>query len=138
MRTALRDEAGTGLIGTVAGVTAFLFLLLFTVQVTATLFATSTTTAAGYDAARSVAAATVDHHDPVAVDRAVRVAETRFRRLLGRAGRDADLDWDVGSGAVRLHVAVPAPAVLPVGVAAIGGLGRVERTFVVRVEQVQR
>lgn len=132
-----RDQSGTGLIGTVAGVTAFLFLLLFSVQVAATLHARSVTTAAGYDAARSVAAATVDHDDPVAVGRAVREAEARFRDLLGALGDDADLVWDLSDGSVRLRVAVVAPSVLPTGIGDATGLRRIERSFVVRTERLQ-
>jgi len=128
-------EAGTGLIGTVAGVTAFLFLLLFAVQVTVTLYATSTTEAAGYDAARTVAASSVDHGSPTSVAAAVRTAERQFRGLLGTRGEAAELTWDVDADHVRLHVVVEAPSILPSAIRDTSGLRRIERTFTVRIER---
>lgn len=127
-------ERGTGLIGTVAGVTAFLFLLLFAVQVTVSLYARSTTDAAGYDAARAVASSTVDHDDPAAVAEAARRAEEQFRSLLGRRGEDAMLDWEVEDHHVRLRVVLDAPSILPTGIRDTAGLRRIDRTFVVRIE----
>jgi hypothetical protein len=126
---------GTGLIGTVAGVTAFLFFLLFAVQVTVTLYATSTTNAAGYDAARSVAASSIDHDDAGAVRRATGTADQQFRALLGRRGDDAELRWDIDDDAVRLHVVVEAPSILPRAIRDTTRLRRIERTFVVRIER---
>lgn len=121
--------------GTVAGVTAFLFLLLFAVQVTATLYATSTTEAAGYDAARSVAAASAGG-TPASMGEAVRRAEAQFRDLLGRRGEDAELDWDIDEEHVSLHVVVDAPSILPSVIRDTAQLRRIERTFTVRVERV--
>ena len=40
------DEAGTGMVASVVGVTAFLVLLMFAVQLALNLYATSTVTAA--------------------------------------------------------------------------------------------
>lgn len=128
-------EAGTGLIGTIAGVAAFLCFLLFAVQVIVTLYARSTTTAAGYDAARAVASSSVDHDDPAAVARATVAAEARFRDLLGRRGDDATLRWDLGGDSIRLQVTVDAPAILPRSIRDTAGLRRIERTFVVRIER---
>lgn len=135
-RRPARGEAGTGLISTVAGVAAFLFFLLFSVQVAVTLYATSTTNAAGYDAARSVAGAEVDHRDPTAVRAAVQQAERQFRDLLGPRGDDADLTWAIDGDHVRLHVIVPAPTVVPPGLRDTELLRRIERTYVVRIERV--
>lgn len=128
-------EAGTGLIGTMAGVTAFLFLLLFAVQVIVTLHTASTTEAAGYDAARAVAASSVDHGDPVAVRRAAETAEGQLRDLLGRRGDGAEVSWDLVDDSVRLRVTVDAPSILPSSIRDTAGLRRIERTFVVRIEE---
>jgi hypothetical protein len=128
-------EAGTGLIGTSAAVGAFLLFLLFAVQVTLTLHATSVVTAAGYDAARIVAARQVDHHDEVALAAAERRAAGRFATLLGRAAAGADLHWIVGAESVELHVTVAAPHVLPSIVGGPTGIDQIDRTFVVRIEE---
>ncbi|MCB0976700.1 MAG: hypothetical protein KDB02_04510 [Acidimicrobiales bacterium] len=129
-------ESGTGLVGTVAGVTAFLFFLLFAVQVAVTLYATSTTNAAGYDAARAVASARIDHHDPREVRSATRDAERRLRDLLGERGDDANVTWELNGGAVHLHVVVDAPGIVPSSIRDTSGLRRIDRTFVVRIEEV--
>ncbi|CAN5808068.1 hypothetical protein BH24ACT2_BH24ACT2_15430 [soil metagenome] len=47
-----RSEAGTGLIGSIVGVTVFLVLLLFAVHLVLNLYGTSVVTAAAFDAAR--------------------------------------------------------------------------------------
>jgi len=47
-----RSEAGTGLIGSIVGVTVFLVLLLFAVHLVLNLYGTSIVTAAAFDAAR--------------------------------------------------------------------------------------
>lgn len=130
-------EAGTGLIGTSAAVAAFLLFLLFAVQLSVNLYATSTVTAAGYDAARGVASHRVDHGDPASVAAAQRMAETRFQTLLGRSARNARLDWTVDGTTVALRVRVDAPTVLPRRLGAKVGLDEVDRTFVVRVEQLR-
>ena len=49
------SEAGTGLLGSIIGVTIFLVLLLYAVQLALNLYATSTVTAVTFDAARQVA-----------------------------------------------------------------------------------
>jgi hypothetical protein len=51
------DETGSGLLGTLVGVTVFLVLLLFAVQLAVNLYATSAVTTGAYDAARKVAGA---------------------------------------------------------------------------------
>lgn len=131
----LHREHGTALIGTVAGVGAFLLFLLFAVQLTVTLYATSTTNAAGYDAARSVASANVDHRDHAAVAEAQRRAEEGFRELLGARGRTARLHWEIDGPNVVLRVVVDAPAILPSRVRDTSRMRRIERTFRVRIEE---
>lgn len=132
-----RSEAGTGLIATSAGVAAFLSLLLLAVQLAVNLTTISTVNAAGYDSARLVASHRVDHRDPGAVAAAERAAEARFHRLLGTAGRDAQFSWTVDADAVHLRVQVDPPAVLPRALGRSVGLDRVDRTYVVRIEEVR-
>lgn len=132
-----RSEAGTGLISTTAGVTVFLVLLLFAVQLSVNLLATTTVTAAGYDAARSVASRRVDHRDPAAVEGARRRAETAFRRVVGRAASGARFAWQIDGADVRLRVRMQAPAILPRTLGGAVGLDEVDRTFVVRVEELR-
>jgi hypothetical protein len=94
------DERGTGLIGTLAGVTAFLVLLLFATQVLVNLYATTTVTAVAFDAARIVAGGGGGPGSE-------RLAEAGARRQLGRAGESADFAWrwvDSDGDAARDHL----------------------------------
>lgn len=131
------EEDGTGLIGSAAGVAAFLLFLLFAVQLIANLYATSTVTAAGYDAARSVASASVDHRNPQAVAVAQQEAERHLRDLLGTMGRSAELSWSSDGDQIRLHLVVDSPGIIPSSVRDTTGLRRIDRTFVVRIEQTR-
>ena len=130
------DERGTALVGSTAGVVVFLVLLLFAVQLLANLYATSTVSAAGLDAARAVASRHVDHHSDAAVQAAQRRAEADFRQLTGRLGDDARLTWSADAEHVRLHVAVDAPTILPRTLAGPLAFAHIERTYVVRVEDL--
>lgn len=129
------EERGTGLIGSAAGVAAFLLFLLFALQLISNLYATSTVTAAGYDATRSVASAEVDHDDPASVATAQREAERHLRDLLGEMGQDAEFTWSSDGEQVRLRLVVDSPGILPSSVRDTTGLRRIDRTFVVRIEQ---
>ena len=126
------NEAGAGVISTVAGVTVFLVLLLFAVQVLVGLYATSVVTAATYDAAKVLAGA--DAGDS-AVGRAN--AEAGARNQLGRYGEKAAFDWENDAEVVRLHVQAPRPTLLPHTLVRGVGLADIERTVVVRVERVR-
>lgn len=128
-------ERGTGLIGSTAGALAFLGFLLFATQVTTHLGTTSTITAAGYDAARSVAAREVDHGDPAAVARAQEAAEQRLRTLLGPDGDRVQVRWSVDERTVRLRLTTTGPELLPDGLGHGAGLGAIDRSFAVRIEQ---
>jgi hypothetical protein len=130
-------EAGTGLIGTVSAVTAFLLLLLTAVQVSLGLAARSSVSAAGFDSARTVASRTVDHGDPSAVAAAERSAEARFARVVGPAGRSARFDWRLDAQAVHLRVRVRSPHVLPDRLASAVGTLEIDRTFTARIEEVR-
>jgi hypothetical protein len=81
----MRDEAGTGMVASVVGVTAFLALLMFAVQLSLNLYATSTVTAVAFDGARIVAGA---HGGPTAEAD----AEAHIRSLL--SGQDLQLTWE--------------------------------------------
>ncbi len=126
------DERGAGVIATVAGVTVFLVLLLFAVQILVGLYATSVVTAATYDAAKVLAGA--DAGDS-AVGRAN--AEAGARSQLGRYGQKADFGWENDAESVRLHVRAPRPTLLPLSLVRGVGLSDIERTVTVRVERVR-
>ena len=128
-------ESGTGLLSSAAAVGVFLILLLFAIQLTLSLAATSAVSAAGYDAARVVAARRVNHRDPAAVASAEREATGRFHTLLGRTAEGAALTWVVDTTSVRLRARVPLPRVLPPALGGAIGPDHVDRTFVVRIEQ---
>lgn len=130
------EERGTGVISSVAGISVFLVFLLFAVQLTVNLYATSTVTAAGYDAARVVASRRVDHANPVSVRRAEADAERGLRQLLGEIGRTAQITWSVDAQVVRLRISTESPGILPPVFARGVGRSRIDRTFVVRIEQV--
>jgi hypothetical protein len=127
-----RGQRGTGLVGSVAGVTVFLSLLTVAVQILVGLYQTSVVTAVGYDAARRVA---VDS-DVAPSEAELRAATEQARELLGTVGDDAELVWDVdeAAGVVRLRLVVPTRRFLMPAVAGVLGLDRVDRTVTVRLE----
>lgn len=122
-----RREDGTGLIGTVAGVTVFLFFLLFAVQMLVRLYATSAVTAAAFDAARRVASADAPSR-PIAI----RDAEANARGALGSFGRArTSFRWlEVDAAEVVVEVRARPPTFVPLP----GWLGRIDRTVRVRAE----
>lgn len=126
-------ERGAGLIGTLAGFLVFMLLLLAAVQILYDLYATSVVTAAAYDSARLVAG-----YDSAA-DRcaATARAEREFRDQLGRYATVARprLSWTCADpDVVRLLVVVDHPTALPPKLRGLTGLGHMERTIEVRVE----
>src|SRR5687768_13185417 len=86
-------ERGAGLIGTLAGVTVFLALLLFAVQLLFNLYAASAVTAAAYDAARVVAGS--DGGD-------LGRAEAHARQVLGRYADRVTFSWSLDGDTVAL------------------------------------
>ena len=64
-------------------------------------------------------------------------AERNLRQLLGQVGRRARLSWVVDADVVRLRVEAESPAILPQGLAEGTGLRAIDRTFVVRIEDVR-
>ena len=129
------SDRGAGLIGAVAGVTVFLALLTFAVQLLLNLYATSAVTAAAHDAARTVASASVDHGRPEAVAVAVAAGERRARSLLGRAGDRVRFEWNVDATRVEVRVEAQHPALAVGPVADAFGWNRVERVVTARVER---
>ena len=103
------DERGTGLLGSIVGVTVFLVLLLFAVQLALNLTATSSVTSVAFDAARQVAGS---DGGPAAVDR----AEAHARSVLDRfesGGGTLSFQWDTTrADVVVLDVVAERPALL--------------------------
>jgi hypothetical protein len=131
------DERGAGLIGTFAGVLAFIVFLLFAVQLLFNLYATSAVTAAGLDAARVVAAQRVDHSNAGSVRAAKGQAESKARSVLGRYGHKVSFTWQVDDDVVRLHLRVTNPRVFFGHLDAAIGFDRIDRTITVRVEKLR-
>ena len=103
----MNDESGSGMVSSVVGVTAFLALLMFAVQLALNLYATSTVTAAAFDAARIVAGADGGED-------AESAAEAHLQSLLG--GRTIGTAWEYrdtdavpGADVVALRVEVENP-----------------------------
>jgi hypothetical protein len=132
-RRRARRDRGSGLVGTIGGFTAFLAFLLFAVQLLTNLYATSVVTSATYDGARRAA------ERGGAVDVGVRTdAERHVRELLGAYGDDARFDWSgTTPTVVRLRVQIENPSFLLRSLPADLPFQNVDRTAVVRVEQLQ-
>ena len=110
--------------------------LLFAVQLLVNLYAVTTVSAAGYDAARTVASRHVDHHDAGSMAAAKSRAESRFRSVLGRAADRVELTWLVSGDVVSLHVVASPPGILPTALGHRVAFGRIDRTYSVRVEEL--
>lgn len=131
-------DEGTGLIALSAGVLVFLAFLLFAVQLLLNLFATTSVTSATYDGAQLVASTPVERGDPVATAVARQRGEERIRRLLGRVGQTASIDWSASTAdTVTVRVVVDPPRVLLPGLSGAVGMDRIDRTVHVRVEQLR-
>lgn len=130
-------DAGTGLIGSVAGLLVVLALLLLAVQTLVGLYARSVVTDAAHEGARAVAGARVDHGDPVAETNAREQAEAKVRSLLGRFGDRVELDWsDSTPDTVALTVRARPPGFLWDALRG-PGTALVERTARARVEELR-
>jgi hypothetical protein len=130
-------ERGSGLISSVVGVTAFLVLLLFAVQLVLNLYATSTVTAAAFDGARIVAGARGGAN-------AEEEAEARIRSLLpGYAAEGSlSLSWeyrDTDAIAGPDVVALTVEAEHPTRLLEVMRLPfqHITRTITVRLEQMR-
>ena len=132
-----RAENGTGLIGSLVGVTVFLSLLLFAVHLVLNLYATSVVTAVAFDAARVVAGSDGGRTAEVA-------AERHARGVLGRYDDAGDLDFawrylstdgDGVPDVVELRVVAVHPTALLAHLDV--PFQRVDRTVTVRLERFQ-
>ena len=129
------EQRGTGIVGTLFGVTAFLLFLMFAVQVLLGLYTTTVVTAATVDAASELA------HRPDPTDSASQQlvqaqAVSRLGPFARRPGQIA-FAWDgTDDDTVVLTVHAHKMTILP---PAFGrGLGnRIDRTVRVRVERVR-
>ncbi len=128
-------DDGSGLVGTIGGVTVFLVLLSFAVQVLFNAYATSAITAAAHDAAHIAAAGSVDRTDPAAVEAQIGVAESHARSVLGRYSERVEFQWTVDDDLVRLTITGQHPHLAVDHVSDVFGLNQIERTIEVRVEQ---
>lgn len=125
-------DRGAGLIGTIGGVTVFLTLLTFAVQLLFNLYATSVVTAVAYDTAVVVASGTVAGEiDSQLRDRAVDQA----RSELGQYGERASFVWDIDDETVRLTLRVEHPKIAMERVMGVFGLNKVERSVEIRLER---
>lgn len=131
------DEEGSGLIGSITGVTVFLVLLFLAVHLVLNLYATSTVTAVGFDAARLVAGRGGGPD-------AEAYAEGQARHMLDRYASAGslrfiwsypDTDGDPEPDRVELRVIADHPtnllAVVPMP------YQHVDRTLAVRMERVR-
>jgi hypothetical protein len=107
--SAAEGERGSGVLGSIVGVTVFLVLLLFGSQLALNLYATSAVTGVAFDAARAVAGS--DGGPASIVD-----AESQARSVLGRFadnGGRLSFDWNVSrSDSVVLTVHAERPSLL--------------------------
>lgn len=122
-------EEGSGPVSAIFGVAVFLGFLLFAVQVTTHLWATSAVTAAAFDAARLVAG-----------ERSVTTtaAESHLQTVLGEYGQRVSADWSASTpDQVVLRVQGPTPAALVASVGRLAGIDRIDRTVRVHRERLQ-
>lgn len=139
MRLRRSHDDGAGLLSTSVGVLVFLTLLLLAVQVVFALYATSTLTAAAWDAARiaagSDALAAGQADDGRGIGHGPRVeAERHLRSVLGDYADRVDVTWAEEADDVVLQVRARHPTFLPAPLRRAMGLDVVERTVRVRRE----
>ena len=134
-RKARTAEDGTALVGTLFGVTVFLLLLLFAVQVLLGLYTTTVVTSAAADAANELS------HAPDPTDRRVQqeISDRAADRLgaFGRGSGQFALDWE-GTDGDTVVVTVHAHKMTLVPAAFGSALGnRIDRTLRVRTEHLR-
>lgn len=129
------DEAGTGLVGSLVGVTVFLVLLLFAVHLVLNLYATSLVTAAAFDSARLVAGSDGGRPAEAAAERQARDLLDGYEGAgsLDFRWRYPSTDGDDLPDLVELQVVATHPTRLLPGLRL--PYQRVERTIRVRLER---
>lgn len=120
------DEAGSGLLASTWSVLAFFMFLFLALQIGVNLYATSTVSALGYDAARRAASSGGTR---VAVD----AAEQWLRGRLGPSLRINDITWRTNGGVVRLDIDARPPSLM-IDTDSTLGSRRIRRSFEVRTE----
>ena len=127
-RTAERaqEEDGASLIALSWGVLAFLTFLFLAVHVAVGLYATSTMTAVGHDAARRVALAGGSPD-------AIAAAESWLGEHLGAGLEVETIEWTIADGEVTLHLRIRRPRLLLGPLTPASAV--IDRTFVVRLER---
>ncbi len=135
MQANTQRERGAGLLSSVLGLTVFLVLLLFCVQVMYHLYATSAVTGALYDAGREVAGYDAGEDRAAAAAR----AEAKMRDRLGQYGRErVELRWDLSDpNTVRVEVRADHPSVFPSWFSTRLPFTSIERSVDVAQEVVQ-
>ena len=111
---------------------AFLFFLLFAVQLAYGLYAKSAVTSAAYDAVRLVAGA-----DAAGDPNARGAAEADVRRVLGAYGDRVSCSWTVDDDVIALRVRASNPSFLPTAFRRPLRLDGVDRTVRARVERLR-
>lgn len=122
------------MVGTSAGFLVFLLLLFAAVQILFNLYANTMVTSAAHEAARSVAGYDASGNRCAAVDD----ANALFIEALGSYGEDgyATLTWNcTDPEVVTVDISANHPTILPARMSGLLGLGQLERTIVVRVEE---
>ncbi|MGY9074249.1 MAG: hypothetical protein ACKVHU_15015 [Acidimicrobiales bacterium] len=122
----VRDEQGTGLFPLTWGLLMFFMLLFLAVQIVVTMYATSTVSALGHDATRRAAGAG-------ATAQAISEAEAWFVAQLGDSVVVDSLSWEQANGSLSLAIVVTPPDMM---IGRLGLLDPIERTYVVRIEQL--
>lgn len=130
-----RGDRAAGAISTSAGVLVFLVFLMGAVQLLFGLYASSTVTAVANDAAQRAAAASAPSLD---------VIEADARSSLGAVGEGAEFTWsdedadgDGITDTVVLQVLATPPRFVPRSIGDGLGLGEIDRTVRVRIEELQ-
>jgi hypothetical protein len=121
------QEAGVGLVSSLAGVMVFLAFLLFAAQVLVHLFASSYVNAAAFDAARLASGSG---------DVTPAAAQAHGLRVLGTYGdRVESFTVDRTAEQVTVNVRVVSPALLPRVFGTVIGVDRIDRTVTLRRER---
>ena len=124
----LDEEAGVGLVSSVAGIFVFLAFLLFAAQVLVHLFATSYVNAAAFDAARLASGSAGD---------AAQAREHGMDVLGSYSERVSTFDVAVGAESVTVHVQARSPALLPAMFGRVLGTSSIDRRVTLRRELPQ-
>ena len=129
-------QRGSGLFGTLMGLAVFMLLLMTAVQVLFNLYATTVVSSAALDAARLVAG----YDSAPSRCGATAEADAAFMARLGAYTErgTASLAWTCDNpDVVRVVVHAEHPTILPSRVRGLTGLGSMQRTIEVRVEDLR-